>query len=107
MSPVEPRPVVIGTMRLPSTKDTGGLCFLPKMLAAFNSDGANRPPLMAPSAARNERQLQSKVKFMCGFLSMRFANYFSADGVDGVTTIALPTISISESPGIHSTAMQA
>src|SRR5437016_1157723 len=34
-------------------------------------------------------------------------NYLSAGGAGGVTTSALPTISISESPGIHSTAMQA
>src|SRR5579859_2856272 len=35
-----------------------------------------------------------------------FRNYFSADA-GGLTTCAVPTISISESPGIHSTAMQA
>jgi hypothetical protein len=40
-------------------------------------------------------------------LSTSIANYQSAGGVDGLTTIALPTISINESPGIHSTAMHA
>jgi hypothetical protein len=40
-------------------------------------------------------------------LSSSFENYRSAAGVGELTTIALPTISMSESPGIHSTAMHA
>src|ERR1700682_3219698 len=98
----------MGTMGLPSIEGTGSLCLFPNRLAAFDSAGANRPPLMAPSAARNERRLQSNfLKFICGFLGIFSVNYFSAGEAGGVMTIALPTISISESPGIHSTAMQA
>src|ERR1700683_1932387 len=108
MSPVEPRPLVIGTMGLPSSEEMGDLCFLPKRLAAFDSAGANRPPLMAPSAERNARRLQSNFfKFICSFPYEFFpaaANYFSAGAA---MTTALPTISIRESPGIHSTAMHA
>src|ERR1035437_9252582 len=105
MSPVEPRPVVMGTMGLPSTGGMEDLLFLPKMPVAFNSAGANRPPHMAPTAARNERRFQPNFRFMRSALSTSFANYRSAGGVGGLTTIALPTISINESPGIHSTAM--
>ena len=97
----------MGTMGLPSTDGMEDLRFLPKMPAAFNSAGANRPPLTAPTAARNERRLQPNFKFMSSFLSTAFAKLLIAGGWVGVTTIALPTISISESPGIHSRAMQA
>src|SRR6266567_4626438 len=111
MSPLEPRPVVTGTMGLPSTEGMDGLGFLRKIPAEFNSAGANRLPLAAPSAARNERRLRPNFKFMRSFLFNIFSrNYLSAGGVGavgGVTTTALPTISISESPGIHSRAMQA
>src|SRR5215472_1086726 len=104
MSPVEPRPLRMGTMALPSSSVFEGLCFLPKMPAAFSSAGATRPPVRAPSAARNERRFQAKCRFIAVLPSLR--SYFSA-GAGGFTTRALPTISISESPGIHSTAMHA
>src|ERR1700736_1231385 len=107
MSPVEPRPVVMGTMGLPSTEGMGGLDFLPKMPAAFNSAGANRPPLAAPSAARNERRFQPNFKFMRLSFRHLSRNYLSASVAGGVSTIALATNSVSESPGIHSRAMQA
>ena len=60
----------------------------------------------APTAARNERRFPPIFRFMSAF-STSFANYRSAVRVGGLTTIALPTISINESPGIHSTAMHA
>src|ERR1700722_283793 len=63
MSPVEPSPVVMGTMGEPSTEAIDDLVFLPNMPAAFNSAGANRPPKAAPSAATKERRLQSNLKF--------------------------------------------
>src|SRR5215467_15640984 len=107
MSPVEPRPVVMETIGLPSTGGIEDLRVLPKMPAAFNSAGADRPPHMAPTAVRKDRRFQPNFRFMRSALSTSFANYRSAGGVGGLTTIALPTISISESPGIHSTAMQA
>src|SRR5215472_12814207 len=107
MSPVEPRPVVMGTIGLPSTGTMEDFRFLPKMPAAFNSAGANRLPHMAPTAARNDRRFQPNLRFMRSTLSTSFANYRSAGGVGGLTTTALPTISISESPGIHSTAIHA
>ena len=69
MSPVEPRPVVMGTIGLPSTGGMEGLSFLPKMPAALNSAGANRPPQTAPSAARNERRFQPNFRFMRSALS--------------------------------------
>src|ERR1700722_21020361 len=107
MSPVDPRPVVMGTMGLPSTPGiVGGVCFLPMLPAAFNSVGPNKPPVMVPSAARNERRFQPNFRFMRGPFSS-FVNYLSGLGAGGLTTKALPTISISESPGIHSRAMQA
>src|ERR1700733_13069851 len=63
MSPVEPSPVVMGTMGEPSTEAIDDLVFLPTMPAAFNSAGANRTPKAAPSAATKERRLQSNFKF--------------------------------------------
>ena len=76
MSPVEPRPVVMGTIGLPSIEGMDGLGFLPKLPAAFNLAGANRLPLTAPSAARNERRFQPNFKFMRSFLVRSFANLF-------------------------------
>src|SRR5580658_3856376 len=57
----------MGTMVLPSIPGTGGLCFLPKRLAAFDPAGANNPPVTAPSTARNERRLHAN--FTGSFLS--------------------------------------
>src|SRR5271170_366863 len=73
MSPVEPRPVVMGTMGSPSTMALDTLGFLPKMPAAFNFAGANRLPPTAPSAARNERRFQPNFKFMRSILPTSFA----------------------------------
>src|SRR5579872_4820058 len=102
MSPVEPRPVVIGTRGLPSSDAVEDLRFLPNAPAAFTSAGATRLPQAAPTAARNDRRLQPSFRFMRSTLSASFANYRSPVGVGGLTTIALPTISMRESPGIHS-----
>src|SRR5579864_3484838 len=68
MSPVEPRPVVMGTMGLPSTVGTEGFTFLPSRPAAPDFAGANRLLPAAPSAARNERRFQPSfvLRFMCG-----------------------------------------
>src|ERR1700689_1868509 len=100
MSPVEPSPVVMGTIGSPSTEGIEGLGFLPKMPAAFDSAGANRPPRAAPSAATKERRLQSNFRFM--ILSSQLSReIMSQPAVGGVRTTALPTTSISESPGIH------
>src|ERR1700739_1288085 len=107
MLPVEPRPVVIGTIEAPSRNSVGaGLRFFPKMPAAFSPEGANQL-LAAPIAARNERRLQPN--FIANLLSADppYYYYLSAAGVGGFTTLVLPTISIRESPGIHSTAMHA
>lgn len=81
-----------------------GLRFFPKMLAAFSPEGANKL-LAAPIAARNEQRVQPN--YIANLLLAEPARYLSAAGVGGFTTLALPTISIRESPGIHSTAMQA
>src|ERR1700679_3041328 len=106
MSPVDPSPVVMGTMGEPSTEAIDDLVFLPNMPAAFDSAGANRPPRAAPSAATKERRLQSNLKFM--IVPFRISpRMMSQPAVGGLRTAALPTISISESPGIHSSAMQA
>src|SRR5579862_1829903 len=70
MSPVEPRPVVIGTMGLPSTDGASGLGFLPSMPAALSFAGVSKPLVAAPSVARNERRFQPKFSFMRRFLSM-------------------------------------
>src|SRR5882724_1806066 len=111
MSPVDPSPLVMGTMGLPSTEGIDGLGFLAKTPAAFNFAGANRLPLTAPRADRNERRFQPDFRFMGSSLSMSFVRSYSpaggVGGVGGLMTNALPTISISESPGIHSRAMQA
>src|SRR6516164_1328919 len=106
MSPVEPRPLVIGTMGLPSTEGATGLCFLPKMAAALLSCEAKSPPVREASRARNERRVQSNLGFISDVLC-RGKGYFSGAVATGLTTRALPTISIKESPGIHSTAMHA
>src|ERR1700722_9314003 len=76
MSPVEPRPVVMGTMGLPSREGAEGLSFLPKPPAAINLPGAKRVLLTAPSAARNERRFQSNFKFMCCFPLQVFRQLF-------------------------------
>src|SRR6478609_9563144 len=98
MSPVEPRPLVIGTMALPSTDDLD--FFLPESQAASSPAGALRVPLASPSAERNERRFQPNFKFMRGYLSISLENYSPAGWLGALTTMALPTISISESPGI-------
>src|SRR6266702_7187701 len=67
MSPVEPSPLVIGTMALPSTEGMDGLAVFP---AARSPAGANRLPLTAPSADRKERRFQADFKFMRDSLSM-------------------------------------
>src|SRR5579863_10090337 len=64
MSPVEPRPVVMGTIGPPSTESFDGLAFLPKMPAALSSAGANSPPHNAPSVVRNERRFPPAFRFM-------------------------------------------
>src|ERR1051326_7102635 len=56
MFPVEPRPVVMGTMGAPSRDSAAALRFFPKMPAALSPEGANTL-LAAPIAARNERRL--------------------------------------------------
>ena len=48
MSPVEPRPVVMGTMGLPSTVGVDALGFLPKMLAALSLAGAEQATAGGP-----------------------------------------------------------
>src|ERR1700733_1464090 len=101
MSPVEPSPLVMGTMGLPSIGVAGNLGFLVNMPSAFNFTGASKPPLIDPRAAKNERRFQPDFRVTLRFLS----TIYSPAG--GLTTRALPTISISESPGIHSSAMQA
>src|SRR5215831_3416662 len=77
MSPVEPRPEVMGTTAVPSIVVLDGLCFLPKM-PAFTSGGANKPPLRAPRAARKERRFQANFKFIRSFLSTFVAKLFVA-----------------------------
>src|SRR5579862_2437677 len=95
----------MGTIGAPSTDSVApGLRFFPKMEAAFKPEGANKL-LAAPIAARNERRLQPN--FIANLLSTDPPCYLPAPGVGGFTTFALPTISIRESPGIHSSAMQA
>src|ERR1700730_15380029 len=110
MSPVEPSPVVIGTMGWPSTEGVADLVFLVDIPSAFSLAGANRLPAAAPRVDRKERRFQPDFRFIrCSVWIYSAKNYSPAGGVDrgGVTTIALPTTSISESPGIHSNAMQA
>src|SRR5579863_2153763 len=67
MFPVDPRPVVIGTIGAPSRDAVAaGLLFFPNMPAAFSPEGANKL-LAAPIAARNERRLQAN--FIANLLS--------------------------------------
>src|SRR5579863_1864334 len=95
----------MGTIGAPSRDSVASvLRFFPKILAAFRPEGTNRLPA-TPIAARNERRLQPN--FIANFLSAGPAGYLSSALAGGFTTFALPTISIKESPGIHSTAMQA
>src|SRR5215472_15371926 len=105
MSPVEPSPVMIGTMGTPS---------IDGMVTCLRFFAKSPPPLKpedvktllaAPIAARKERRLQPN--FILGLPSLQPTTYLSAVAAGGFITLALPTISISESPGIHSTAMQA
>src|SRR5262252_9107129 len=98
MSPVEPRPEVIGTIGFPSGEGRG-LCFLPSGIAAFEPEGVKRPPVIAPRAVRKERRVQSNLKFTDDLLfqsrSEASRNYFS-DAAGGLTTRAAPTTSMSE-----------
>src|ERR1700722_6514019 len=105
MFPEEPRPVVMGTIEAPSRDAVAaGLRFFPNLPAALSPEGANKL-LAAPIAARKERRGQPN--FIANLLLPDLAYCLSAAGVGGFTTLALPTISIRESPGIHSSAMQA
>src|SRR5215469_368134 len=57
MSPVEPRPLVMGTISAPSTEEAPAtLCFFPKIPAPATRGAAKMLPA-APTAARNERRL--------------------------------------------------
>src|SRR5579863_8343206 len=76
MSPVEPRPVVMGTMGSPSTMALDTLGFLPKMPAAFSVAGVSRLLLTAPIAARNERRFQPNFRFTRSVLSRSSAKLF-------------------------------
>src|SRR5258708_22164686 len=112
MSPVEPRPFVIGTMGLPSTEGNADLIFLLNIPSALSLAGANKLPAAAPRVDKKERRFQPDFKFIhCSvsiiFLAVAYSPAAGVDVVGEVTTNALPTISISESPGIHSNAMQA
>src|ERR1700733_119032 len=110
MSPVEPSPEVIGTIGLPSTECPSIACPDDFVLAAC-SLGANRLPVAAPREDKNERRFQPDFKLMRGSLLNPSNTYLATGGaegmLDGSTTSALPTISMSESPGIHSSAIQA
>src|SRR5579863_1890094 len=75
MSPVEPRPVVIGTMGLPSTDGAGDFGFLPNIPAALNFAGMRKLLVAAPSAARNERRFQPNFQFIRRFLFNVVATY--------------------------------
>src|SRR5215472_17027254 len=67
MSPVEPRPVVMGTIGAPSKAgEAVGLCFFPKMPEALSPPGVKRL-LAAPIAPRNARRLHPN--FISSFLS--------------------------------------
>jgi len=96
----------MGTIGVPSIPDFGGLRFFPKMLA-LSVLGAKKPLTMVPTAERKERRFPSNFSPICCALSDSRASYFSVAAAGALTTSALPTISISESPGIHSTAMHA
>src|SRR5215831_21171122 len=64
MSPVDPRPEVMGTIGVPSIPDLGGLRFFPKMLA-LSVLGAKKPPTIVPTAERKERRFPSNLSPIC------------------------------------------
>ena len=82
------------------------LRFRPKIPAELNSAGANKLPMRPQPRPETNGDSHPIFRFMSAF-STSFANYRSAVRVGGLTTSALPTISINESPGIHSTARHA
>src|SRR5215470_4561909 len=104
MSPLEPRPILMGTIGLPSSLELPVLCFCPQPAEAPSSLGANRPPVAAATAVRKERRFRLSLRLMRAFFPLILMIHFSAAGV---TTAAQPTISINESPGIQSTATHA
>src|SRR4030088_1324428 len=64
MSPVEPSPVVIGTIGLPSTEGSADFIFLVDIPSAFSLMGANRLPAAAPRVDKKERRFQPDFKFI-------------------------------------------
>src|SRR5262249_61516910 len=105
MWPVEPRPDLIGTTGLPSRGAIGDLRFFPKRPAASDPEGVKRPPVIAPSAARKERRFQANFKSIAVSFPGLAGSYLSPGEAVGLTTRALPTISISAPPGNNSTAI--
>src|SRR5215469_15231322 len=97
-----PRPFVMGTTGEPS-RAAWHFVFLPK----DSANGSTRSEKAAGrgNPQRNDRRLH--LDFIFRLLSPLRCNYQPPRDFGGFTTLALPTISISESPGIHSTAMQA
>ena len=84
------------------------LRFLSNMPAAFDSAGANKPPHDGPNRGQKRTAIPTKLQIHAQRPFSFLRELFDPPaGVGGLTTIALPTISISESPGIHSTAMHA
>src|SRR5579859_1108138 len=89
MFPVEPRPLVMGTMGAPPRDSAAAaLRFFPKMLAALSPEGANTLPA-APIAARNERRLHpnfiaTPFDRSCPLLvrSWRIHNFCAADDLN-------------------------
>src|SRR5215813_3000427 len=64
MSPVDPRPEVIGTIGVPSIPGFWGLRFFPKMLA-LGVLGAKKPPTTVPIAERKERRFPYNFSPIC------------------------------------------
>src|ERR1700722_538394 len=88
MSPVEPRPLVMGTIGAPSRDGVAaGLCVFPKMPAAVSPAGVNRL-LAAPIAARNARRLHPN--FISGFLSARPTKLFVCNRRGWIRNLGAP-----------------
>src|SRR5260370_23456947 len=64
MSPVEPSPVAIGAIGLPSTADAPDWALLLDTLSAFSLAGESRLPATTPRVDKKERRFQPDFKFI-------------------------------------------
>ena len=85
----------------------GRFAFLARDARGVQIGRSEQPSPYGPNRGQKRSAIPTKFQIHAQRPFNSLPNYRPAGGVGGLTTIALPTISINESPGIHSTAMHA